>query len=399
MSILGLQGCRPYCSVRERKAPARSRVSAAALSLAGDPVHQLRHLLFVLLDGGSQFELVSGAHEIVFRILDFVIGVSVEIIAQEAEALFEGDQPAAEGEVIDLGGIKKSPGHREVAPSEGREHTHLHPDQGQVGLVLSCGAGGAAHHVAEIVEGAARHDSVEVDDAEGLAAGIIEEDVIELGVVVGDAFGHGALAHEIDQYGCDAAALQGEIDLLPAVRGASGAILLHRPFEIGKAESSVVKIGDGLVQPAARQIDEGLLEAGKGGSGEEGLLRRLDDVAGVGALDEEGEAPAAPLRIDVAIAAAACRQVLQYPAVDLIGPALRQFQALVLRDPQDVLHQPVRVFENGGVDALQHIAAPALPGGIVEAVGVIDVTGAEGGATAEGARQLESPGDLLQPVW
>jgi len=211
---------------------------------------------------------------------------------------------------------------------------------------------------------------------------------------MGDAFGHGALAHEIDQHRCDMAALQGEIDLLPAVLVASRPVLAHRLFEISEAECRVVKIGDGLMQPAARQVDQGLLETGESGGGEGGLLGRLDDVAGVGALDEEGEAPAAPLLVDVAVAAAAGGEVLQHPAVDLIRSALHQFRALVLRDPQDVLHQLLRFPEDGGVDALQHIAAPLSPLATVEAIGIVDMARPEGSGGDPFAIDSKVPGDL-----
>ena len=57
----------------------------------------------------------------------------------------------------------------EVAFGQFPEHRHLHLDLGQVPLVFEGRAGGGADHVAEIVEGAARHDRVQVHHAHGLA--------------------------------------------------------------------------------------------------------------------------------------------------------------------------------------------------------------------------------------
>ncbi len=59
----------------------------------------------------------------------------------------------------------------------------------QILLVLRGRAGGGAHHVAEIVERQAGHHGVEIDDADGFAGRVVEQHVVELGVVVRDALG------------------------------------------------------------------------------------------------------------------------------------------------------------------------------------------------------------------
>ena len=58
-----------------------------------------------------------------------------------------------------------------------------------VRFVLGTVVGTGADGVAKIIGGQARHYSVQVDDAQTLAGGLVNEDVVDLGVVVGDTQG------------------------------------------------------------------------------------------------------------------------------------------------------------------------------------------------------------------
>ena len=62
-------------------------------------------------------------------------------------------------------------------------------DLALVRFVLGTVVGTGADGVAKIIGGQARHYSVQVDDAQTLAGGLVNEDVVDLGVVVGDTQG------------------------------------------------------------------------------------------------------------------------------------------------------------------------------------------------------------------
>src|SRR5439155_22001718 len=99
-------------------------------------------------------------------------------------------------------------------------------------------------HIAEIVNCQSWHDSVEVSYADALACDIIEHDVIELGVVVGDALRQ----VRIKQDACDGLMRYGELNLRfcknCATRRIGGDCLLqcHESFR------RMVKVFDGIVQ-------------------------------------------------------------------------------------------------------------------------------------------------------
>ena len=124
-----------------------------------------------------------------FGAMGFEVSVAGEIVGEEAKANLKGDEFAAEGEELSFGWSEKASGGGQIAADEGFKDGHAHGDLGKVSLVFGGWAGGGADHVAEIVENEAGHDGVEVDDAEGFACLVVEQDVVELGVVVGDALG------------------------------------------------------------------------------------------------------------------------------------------------------------------------------------------------------------------
>ena len=56
----------------------------------------------LLFDLGEQLDLRPAAIQVVPRTVRLVIGVAVQIVAQEANRLLVGDEPGAENQVIDL---------------------------------------------------------------------------------------------------------------------------------------------------------------------------------------------------------------------------------------------------------------------------------------------------------
>ncbi len=68
-----------------------------------DRLHQPIHSLFLPFDGSEQFELCSAAVKVVFVAAHFVIGIALQIVRQESDALLERHQFAGEDKVLLLG--------------------------------------------------------------------------------------------------------------------------------------------------------------------------------------------------------------------------------------------------------------------------------------------------------
>ena len=56
----------------------------------------------MFFDTLQQFELCFGAHEVVFRILNFIISIAVDIVRQEPYALHIGEEGGCVGQVLYL---------------------------------------------------------------------------------------------------------------------------------------------------------------------------------------------------------------------------------------------------------------------------------------------------------
>ena len=124
-------------------------------------------------------------------------------------------------------------------------------------LVFIGRTGRGAHHVAEVVRRQSGHDGVEVDHADTFAGGVIEQDVVELGVVVRDAFRQ----IRIQQNAGDGLMREGEFDLRLGQDGAAGHVRGDRPLQRLESFRRVVKIRNGVVQSRRGQAGQHLLES------------------------------------------------------------------------------------------------------------------------------------------
>ena len=145
---------------------------------------------------------------------------------------------------------------RKIAAHQRFKQRKLHRDLAQVLLVFRGRAGGGAHHVAEVVERQAGHHGVEVDDAKAFAGGVVEQHVVELGVVVRDALGQTGLK----QNARDGFPRQGKFDLRLSQFGAAFHVSGDGLLQSREALGCVMEIGNGLDEPRRRQTGKLLLE-------------------------------------------------------------------------------------------------------------------------------------------
>ena len=302
--------------------------------------------------------------------VDAEILVAAEVVGEEADADVERDELAGKGQEPFLGGVEERARGGPIPGGQGLEHGHLHLDLGEVALVFEGGAGGGADHVAKIVEGQAGHDGVQVDHAHGLAAFGVEHDVVELGVVVGDAFGDLAAGVGVKQDVHDRFVVEGELDLGPGALDAAAMVVLDGLLEGGEAFAGVMEIGDGFDQ-AAREVGNQVLEPPEGLARLGGLAGGLDGFKGLGALDEEEAAPDVAAAVAVVGPAVAGGDDREHAPGDLRDAG--QFLADVSGDAHDVVHHGVRILEHALVDLLVDVT-DAHPGLVVGGgVGLVDM--------------------------
>ena len=278
------------------------------------------------------------------RVGRFEVLITLQVVRQEADAQLQGDDPGAPGQHADLR-LGHAGAGAHIALGVGAVETQVDADLAQIRLVLSGGGSAEADGIAVVIQAQAGHNGVQIQDAQGLAGVAVEQDVVELGVVVGDAQGQLAgFAHALQE---PRLALAGhdEADLLLHGFGAVAHILLQGVLKQDIAVDGVVELGDGLMELLRREVPQHLLEMTEG----DGAL--IEVLGGL----RRFQAEAAHEFIHPPVFAAGIL-VIELAAVggDEVQGAAGIANALAqkFRHRADVLHQRLGILEHILVDAL-----------------------------------------------
>ena len=242
----------------------------------------------------------------------------------------------------------------------------------------------------------ARHDRVQVNHHQGFTGVHVEEDVVDLGVVMGHAQGQFPRVEHIGQPARLILHGQEPIQLFPDFRHAAAGIGLHILDQRFIALAGVVEIGDGVIQAAGVKIAQHHLEFA------EGLARVAHHAQIVAGVERDGGHVIA----DAPEAAVVVHQV-GFPAVLLArvmvmqAHLVRLFFPDVLRHQVDVFHQLNGIAERVGIYPLHQIAfdhrhARAVVPDVIGLVGTVHVALADFLVGKERAFQMKPFPYLLQ---
>src|ERR1700691_4101406 len=102
--------------------------------LSADRAQQPLHRVLLFLNGGDQRELGAAAVEVVAFTMNLEIGVAVEVIGEEADAGFKGDELAGGDERILFSAGEERTGGVEVAAGDGLKEWKMHEHLGEIAL-------------------------------------------------------------------------------------------------------------------------------------------------------------------------------------------------------------------------------------------------------------------------
>lgn len=88
-------------------------------------------------------------------------------------------------------------GGREIAFHQCFEAVEPHADLGRIRIILTSRRRSGADHVSEVIEGRAWHGGVEVDHTDALGSHVGQQDIFQLGVIVGDTLRYGSTGDKI----------------------------------------------------------------------------------------------------------------------------------------------------------------------------------------------------------
>ena len=144
----------------------------------------------------EEFHLVAGADEIVLLVLDFVVGVAVYVVGEEADGLHKREQAGGVRQILPLDRGQERFRAFQIASCEGLEYLHIEIDLLQLRGVFGHRIGGRTEEISEVREHIAWHHGVQVDDTQNLAV-LVEHHVVDLCVAVADPFRQFALTVQL----------------------------------------------------------------------------------------------------------------------------------------------------------------------------------------------------------
>ena len=360
------------------------------------PLHKLLQLFHIRLGLGHQLELGTGANKVVIGIVGMEVNVAVQVIRQEADTRLKGQHITAQREHGYLLFGQRAATALDKAAGVDLEHLGKEMHLIEIGLVLGGGGCAGADGVAEVVEAGAGHDGIQVNDANGLLGDLVQEDVGELGIVVGHAEGKRAVSQRVHNEAALLCAVGDELDLILHQMGSARGVPLQRGQEVGVAALGIVEVGNGFDQHRGIEIRQSALEVAEGLAHAAEGLGAVQHEAADGALHEVIGAPEAALLVGIAVCAVGGEDDVQRAALGILA-GLRQTLADMVSDGDNVVHNPDGILEYGGVEDLKDVALAPLHGNDVGRVDVAvtadphvgDVT-VEGKAGTDGQHLLMS---------
>lgn len=188
----------------------------------------------------------------------------------------------------------------------GLEHRHAHAHLVQVFLIFFRRRGNGAHHVAEVVQHKAGHDRIQVNDADGVVRILVQHDVVDFGVVMGDAGGKHAAGLEVQQTVHVLLARLDEVQFRKAGGKAFLRILRRHFHQAVEAVPGVVESGNGFHDVVRIHVADQVLEGAECKSGLVRLAGVFHHVVGMRACQVIVAAPDAVAgNVDVVAAARA----------------------------------------------------------------------------------------------
>ena len=215
--------------------------------------------------------------------------------------------------------------------------------------------GTEADRIPKIIGSKPRHDGVKVDDAKTLAGRFVEQDVVQLGVVVGDAQRQLARCQQIHHNVILCFAGADKLNFTLHLCGTTHAVLSHGALEVNEALGCVVEVRDCLVQSMGRVVGKLMLEVAKCNGALVKILSRLHLLQADSILHKVIDTPAATISSLIIGLFLFGRHHMER-STRRVSPALLSLFAQKICNTADVFHQTGRVFECIGIDFLQNIA-------------------------------------------
>ena len=286
---------------------------------------------------------------------NLVVGVAIEIIAQEANRLHIREERSGIGEVRNLD-VGEEPCAFEIAAGKCFEDLHVEANAAKVGFIFGSGVGRGAQEVAVVGEDEVGHHGVEVDDAKHPSLAV-EEDVVYLSVAMANAFGQESGTMQTFAFAHCFGSLLDAVDEVAHLVCPSSPIVADCLMELLKAKLHIVEVRNGFAQLDG-DICKHILEFSEGKAGKVRILG-IDHIEALRIGDANHQSPIR-FAVEMVVFTFAGGKESKHAAVEVFDALLFQFLANMIGDGDDVVHQHIHISENVMVDALQYVVGRVI---------------------------------------
>ena len=201
-------------------------------------------LVLIVLQEGN---LVAGADVVVAFVTAAIIDIVIEVIGEEAEGLHIKHELSCIGEGLFFDGGQHFVHLAEITADDGLEEDLADFYTGDLAFFFGYGREVSAEHIPDVADKITGHDGIQIDDAEALAI-LVEQDIADLGIVMGDAEPEARVGANRFVLSYDLALRFQVADEVTGFLNAIRITLLQRKPEVLVTAGKVMKAGQGLVQ-------------------------------------------------------------------------------------------------------------------------------------------------------
>jgi len=330
-------------------------------------IDHLFHLIGVRTCFLKQPPLCPRPHEVMRRVLYFIIGVAVDVVGEETHGLHVGKQRGGIRQQLLFKRREERLCAFQIALRERLEDRHVEVDVIQVGVILNTRVGRRTQEVAKIGEDETGHHGIQVNDAEHIAI-LIEKHVVDFGVAMANAFWQLALAveHLAEAHPLRCLAYLGDQLLNLHLAHLPDRVGSHSVLQLLQAELDIVEIGNDLPYRCF-QVRQQRLEITEGTASVIGILRR-NGLVGIAVGNEVHHSPILAILNDVGLARVGLQE-MQHAPINILNALTLIFLPNMIRHRFNIVLQHFHVGEHSIVDALQHIFRLATH---YDFIGVVD---------------------------
>ena len=192
-----------------------------------------------------------------FRILNLIVCITVNVIGKETHTLHIGEQCGRIRQILYLHRQQERFGRLQIALCESLEYLHIEIHVGEVFVIFQPRIGSRTQKIAKVGKYKTGHHRIEINDAEYIAV-FIEHHIVDFRIAMANTLGQLVFTMQAFRLAHFIGATLNFIQKIPHFPHTSGNIRRHSIMKLLQTEFHIVEIGDCLAQTVGNIGKHGL---------------------------------------------------------------------------------------------------------------------------------------------